>query len=75
MFDGLQNNRVEWKSRADVYEEKMKAIEEEKKRQEEEAAKKGKAYCIYSCTRQLNGTYSFWNCGSCCQIYISVNGE
>ncbi|XP_061490339.1 cone cGMP-specific 3',5'-cyclic phosphodiesterase subunit alpha' [Rhineura floridana] len=41
MFDGLQNNRVEWKSRADVYEEKMKAIEEEKKRQEEEEAKKG----------------------------------
>ncbi|XP_077786580.1 cone cGMP-specific 3',5'-cyclic phosphodiesterase subunit alpha' isoform X2 [Podarcis muralis] len=41
MFDGLQNNRVEWKSRADVYEEKMKKIEEEKKRQEEEAAKKG----------------------------------
>nr|XP_020638546.1 cone cGMP-specific 3',5'-cyclic phosphodiesterase subunit alpha' isoform X2 [Pogona vitticeps] len=41
MFDGLQNNRVEWKSRADIYEEKMKAIEEEKKRREEEAAKKG----------------------------------
>ncbi|XP_033005153.1 cone cGMP-specific 3',5'-cyclic phosphodiesterase subunit alpha' isoform X1 [Lacerta agilis] len=41
MFDGLQNNRVEWKSRADVYEEKMKKIEEEKKKQEEEAAKKG----------------------------------
>ncbi|KAJ7324144.1 hypothetical protein JRQ81_017164 [Phrynocephalus forsythii] len=41
MFDGLQNNRVEWKSRADIYDEKMKAIEEEKKRQEEEAAKKG----------------------------------
>ncbi|KAJ6668931.1 hypothetical protein lerEdw1_007740 [Lerista edwardsae] len=42
MFDGLQNNRVEWKSRADVYEERMKAIEEEKKKQEEEAAKRGK---------------------------------
>lgn len=41
MLSGLQNNRVEWKSRADVYEEKMKAIEEEKKKQEEEAAKKG----------------------------------
>ncbi|NWI64212.1 PDE6C phosphodiesterase, partial [Todus mexicanus] len=24
MFDGLQNNRVEWKTRADEYEEKMK---------------------------------------------------
>ncbi|XP_039628148.1 cone cGMP-specific 3',5'-cyclic phosphodiesterase subunit alpha' isoform X1 [Polypterus senegalus] len=41
MFSGLQNNRVEWKARADVYEEKMKAIEEEKKKREEEAAKKG----------------------------------
>uniref|UniRef100_A0A8D2IMG6 Phosphodiesterase n=1 Tax=Varanus komodoensis TaxID=61221 RepID=A0A8D2IMG6_VARKO len=40
MFDGLQNNRVEWKSRADIYEEKMKAIEEQKKKEEEEAAKK-----------------------------------
>uniref|UniRef100_A0A5F8GWH2 Phosphodiesterase n=1 Tax=Monodelphis domestica TaxID=13616 RepID=A0A5F8GWH2_MONDO len=35
MLDGLQNNRVEWKSRADEYEEKMKAIEEEKIRQQE----------------------------------------
>ncbi|NXN17449.1 PDE6C phosphodiesterase, partial [Indicator maculatus] len=40
MFDGLQNNRVEWKTRADEYEEKMKAIEEQKKKEEEEAAKK-----------------------------------
>uniref|UniRef100_A0A8D0G963 Phosphodiesterase n=1 Tax=Sphenodon punctatus TaxID=8508 RepID=A0A8D0G963_SPHPU len=39
MLDGLQNNRVEWKSRADVYDEKMKAIEEEKKKQEAAAAK------------------------------------
>ncbi|XP_067995774.1 cone cGMP-specific 3',5'-cyclic phosphodiesterase subunit alpha' isoform X2 [Melanerpes formicivorus] len=41
MFDGLQNNRVEWKTRADEYEEKMKVIEEQKKKEEEEAAKKG----------------------------------
>ncbi|RMC11541.1 hypothetical protein DUI87_11661 [Hirundo rustica rustica] len=38
MFDGLQNNRVEWKTRADEYEEKMKAIEEQKKKEEEAAA-------------------------------------
>ncbi|KAF2975232.1 hypothetical protein EK904_009105 [Melospiza melodia maxima] len=41
MFDGLQNNRVEWKTRADEYEEKMKAIEEQKKKEEEAAAQKG----------------------------------
>lgn len=41
MLDGLQNNRVEWKTQADVYEEKMKIIEEEKKKQEEAAAKQG----------------------------------
>ncbi|XP_074856482.1 cone cGMP-specific 3',5'-cyclic phosphodiesterase subunit alpha' isoform X4 [Carettochelys insculpta] len=41
MFDGLQNNRVEWKTRADEYEEKMKIMEEEKKKLEEAAAKKG----------------------------------
>ncbi|XP_068544160.1 cone cGMP-specific 3',5'-cyclic phosphodiesterase subunit alpha' isoform X3 [Anas acuta] len=41
MFDGLQNNRVEWKTRADEYEEKMKVIEDQKKKEEEEAAKKG----------------------------------
>uniref|UniRef100_F6XN91 Phosphodiesterase n=1 Tax=Ornithorhynchus anatinus TaxID=9258 RepID=F6XN91_ORNAN len=41
MLDGLQNNRVEWKSRADEYDAKMKVLEEEKKKQEEEAAKKG----------------------------------
>ncbi|XP_008935603.1 PREDICTED: cone cGMP-specific 3',5'-cyclic phosphodiesterase subunit alpha' isoform X2 [Merops nubicus] len=36
MFDGLQNNRVEWKTRADEYDEKMKAIEEQKKKEEED---------------------------------------
>ncbi|XP_006880417.1 PREDICTED: cone cGMP-specific 3',5'-cyclic phosphodiesterase subunit alpha' [Elephantulus edwardii] len=36
MLNGLQNNRVEWKSLADEYEEKMKVIEEEAKKQEEE---------------------------------------
>lgn len=40
MLSGLQNNRVEWKALADVYEAKMKVIEEEKKKKEEEEAKK-----------------------------------
>ncbi|XP_064417117.1 rod cGMP-specific 3',5'-cyclic phosphodiesterase subunit beta-like [Latimeria chalumnae] len=42
MLDGLLNNRKEWKALADVYEAKMKALEEEKKKAEEAlAAKKG----------------------------------
>ncbi|XP_015744170.1 cone cGMP-specific 3',5'-cyclic phosphodiesterase subunit alpha' isoform X3 [Python bivittatus] len=41
MFDGLQNNRTEWKLQAELYEEKIKAIEEKKKKQEEEEVKKG----------------------------------
>ncbi|XP_063163471.1 cone cGMP-specific 3',5'-cyclic phosphodiesterase subunit alpha' isoform X1 [Candoia aspera] len=39
MFDGLQNNRMEWKSQAEIYDEKIKAIEEKKKQEEE--VKKG----------------------------------
>ncbi|XP_037351893.1 cone cGMP-specific 3',5'-cyclic phosphodiesterase subunit alpha' [Talpa occidentalis] len=35
MLNGLQNNRIKWKSLADEYEEKMKVIEEEMKKQEE----------------------------------------
>uniref|UniRef100_A0A8D2AFI6 Uncharacterized protein n=1 Tax=Sciurus vulgaris TaxID=55149 RepID=A0A8D2AFI6_SCIVU len=31
MLNGLQNNRVEWKSLADEYDAKMKVIEEEMK--------------------------------------------
>ncbi|XP_036398384.1 cone cGMP-specific 3',5'-cyclic phosphodiesterase subunit alpha' [Megalops cyprinoides] len=31
MFDGLNNNRMHWKELADVYDAKMKAIEEQKK--------------------------------------------
>ncbi|XP_073096771.1 cone cGMP-specific 3',5'-cyclic phosphodiesterase subunit alpha' isoform X5 [Manis javanica] len=34
MLNGLQNNRREWKSLADEYDEKMKVIEEEMKKQE-----------------------------------------
>ncbi|NXW38031.1 PDE6B phosphodiesterase, partial [Phaetusa simplex] len=42
MLDGLLNNRNEWKTRADEYDAKMKALEEEKKKEEEKmAAMKG----------------------------------
>ncbi|KAJ0004765.1 hypothetical protein NQD34_010979 [Periophthalmus magnuspinnatus] len=34
MFDGLNNNRAEWKALADVHEAKIKAIEDEKKKLE-----------------------------------------
>uniref|UniRef100_H3ALJ8 PDEase domain-containing protein n=1 Tax=Latimeria chalumnae TaxID=7897 RepID=H3ALJ8_LATCH len=40
MLDGLLNNRKEWKALADVYEAKMKALEEEKKKAEEALAAK-----------------------------------
>uniref|UniRef100_A0A7M4FG73 Phosphodiesterase n=1 Tax=Crocodylus porosus TaxID=8502 RepID=A0A7M4FG73_CROPO len=41
MLAGLQNNRVQWKTRADAYDERMKLIEEEKKKLEETAPKAG----------------------------------
>nr|XP_033799663.1 LOW QUALITY PROTEIN: cone cGMP-specific 3',5'-cyclic phosphodiesterase subunit alpha'-like [Geotrypetes seraphini] len=41
MFDGLQNNRVQWKTQADEYDEKMRVIEEEKKKHQEAEAKRG----------------------------------
>lgn len=34
MLNGLQNNRVEWKSLADEYDAKVKTMEEEVKQQE-----------------------------------------
>ena len=34
MFDGLNNNLKNWKALADVYDAKMKAIEDEKKKLE-----------------------------------------
>ncbi|RXM90938.1 Rod cGMP-specific 3',5'-cyclic phosphodiesterase subunit beta [Acipenser ruthenus] len=50
MYDGLLNNRKEWKAQADVYDEKMKAVEEEKKKKEEaEAAKAQASWTICSC--------------------------
>ncbi|GAB0204986.1 rod cGMP-specific 3',5'-cyclic phosphodiesterase subunit beta [Grus japonensis] len=48
MLDGLLNNRNEWKTRADEYDAKMKALEEEKKKEEEKmAAKKGQKQYLY----------------------------
>lgn len=49
MLDGLLNNRNEWKTRADEYDEKMKALEEEKKKEEQKmAAQKGqKQYLVF----------------------------
>lgn len=41
MFDGLNNNRAHWNEQAEVYNAKMKAIEDQKKKREEEEAKKG----------------------------------
>ncbi|XP_027385070.1 cone cGMP-specific 3',5'-cyclic phosphodiesterase subunit alpha' isoform X1 [Bos indicus x Bos taurus] len=41
MLNGLQNNRVEWKSLADEYDEKMKVIEEMKKQEEGNTTEKG----------------------------------
>ncbi|KAG2466183.1 PDE6B phosphodiesterase, partial [Polypterus senegalus] len=38
MYDGLLNNRKEWKALADEYDAKMKAIEEEKQKREMELA-------------------------------------
>lgn len=35
MFDGLNNNRREWKALADIHEAKIKAIEDGKKKLEE----------------------------------------
>ncbi|XP_044154124.1 cone cGMP-specific 3',5'-cyclic phosphodiesterase subunit alpha' [Bufo gargarizans] len=41
MYDGLQNNRVQWKTQADVYDEKMKALEEQNKHENDVGVKKG----------------------------------
>uniref|UniRef100_A0AAQ4QPP7 Phosphodiesterase n=1 Tax=Gasterosteus aculeatus aculeatus TaxID=481459 RepID=A0AAQ4QPP7_GASAC len=41
MFDGLNHNRAQWNAQAEVYNAKMKLIEDEKKKLEEDEAKKG----------------------------------
>ncbi|XP_032358333.1 cone cGMP-specific 3',5'-cyclic phosphodiesterase subunit alpha' isoform X2 [Etheostoma spectabile] len=40
MFDGLNNNRAHWNEQAEVYNAKMKLIEDQKKKLEEDEAKK-----------------------------------
>ncbi|XP_075949851.1 cone cGMP-specific 3',5'-cyclic phosphodiesterase subunit alpha' isoform X1 [Anarhichas minor] len=40
MFDGLKNNRAQWNGQAEVYNAKMKVIEDQKKKLEEDEAKK-----------------------------------
>lgn len=46
MFDGLNNNRAHWNELAEVYNAKMKAIEDEKKKEED--ARKGKNIFVRS---------------------------
>lgn len=41
MLNGLQNNRIEWKSLADEYDAKMKVVEEMKKQEEGNTTAKG----------------------------------
>uniref|UniRef100_A0A8C3ANY2 Phosphodiesterase n=1 Tax=Cyclopterus lumpus TaxID=8103 RepID=A0A8C3ANY2_CYCLU len=41
MFDGLKNNRAHWNEKAEIYNAKMKVIEDAKKKLEEDEAKKG----------------------------------
>lgn len=48
MYDGIQNNRKEWKALQDAYEAKLKAAEEAAKaKAEAEAAKKGLAKTLH----------------------------
>lgn len=63
MFDGLNNNRAHWNELAEVYNAKMKAIEDEKKKLEEEEAKKGMKW-IKDCIviiwdQEMQHSYSF----------------
>uniref|UniRef100_A0A665UR34 Phosphodiesterase n=1 Tax=Echeneis naucrates TaxID=173247 RepID=A0A665UR34_ECHNA len=49
MFDGLNNNRGEWKALADVHEAKIKAIEDEKKKLEGGGEETGKSKTCVIC--------------------------
>ncbi|XP_003964100.2 cone cGMP-specific 3',5'-cyclic phosphodiesterase subunit alpha'-like [Takifugu rubripes] len=49
MFDGLNNNRCEWKALADVHEAKIKAIEDGKKKPEEPDQSGGKSKTCVIC--------------------------
>lgn len=48
MFDGLNNNRAHWNEQAEVYNAKMKAIEDQKKKLEDDEARKCKIKSIKS---------------------------
>ncbi|KAM9323793.1 cone cGMP-specific 3',5'-cyclic phosphodiesterase subunit alpha' [Gastrophryne carolinensis] len=55
MYDGLQNNRVQWKTQADIYEEKMKALEEQKKLHENDVGgKKGLQMMVRGSSKNMN---------------------
>lgn len=56
MFDGLNNNRGEWKALADVHEAKMKAIEDEKKRLE--GGNEPGELQMYSCSEFISSSSS-----------------
>uniref|UniRef100_A0A667X9H0 Phosphodiesterase n=1 Tax=Myripristis murdjan TaxID=586833 RepID=A0A667X9H0_9TELE len=58
MWDGLNNNRTEWKALADVHEAKMKAIEEEKKRLEGGGQGESEIHCRATCLQLLQ----HWHC-------------
>lgn len=51
MLNGLQNNRVEWKSLADEYDEKMKVIEEMKKQEEGNMTEKGQMESVLASSK------------------------
>lgn len=54
MFDGLNNNRCEWKALADVHEAKIKAIEDGKKKLEEPEQSKPSATDVTSLITVVN---------------------
>nr|XP_014435027.1 rod cGMP-specific 3',5'-cyclic phosphodiesterase subunit beta isoform X1 [Pelodiscus sinensis] len=61
MYDGLLNNRKEWKALADEYDAKMKVLEEERKKEEEKKAAKQGAVTL--CNGRTTPTSS-----TCCII-------
>lgn len=59
MYDGILNNRKEWKAKQEEYEAQLKAFEEEKEaREQAAAAKKGGAMSPLSRVSYLGRTVS-----------------
>lgn len=54
MFDGLNNNRREWRALADIHEAKIKAIEDGKKKQEDSEQGKPSATDVTSLITVVN---------------------